>query len=216
MPTKPSKSRQFGGNFAADGGTSSERRPRRCRNISARRTPCARAFARAPATGPRSASTTKSALGSRSCDRFCPAAAVDTTGPHDRLEKAQKMHEFNKFGGTSPLLQARRQSRRVRRGVPAEHACGSEYGRRGRVIDEVSGRIRTHVDGFGMQRSPGLCAAPLSASGKRRTNPPLNVWSRAASQHRTSLSPRSGMGVAVISAMRVADPSAQPGQEEAE
>jgi hypothetical protein len=93
---------------------------------------------------------------------------------------------------------------------------GSEYGRRGRVIDEVSGQTRTHVDGFGMQQSPGLCATTLSASGKRRANPSLRVRSEATWQHRTSLSPLSGMGVAVISAMRVADPSAQPGQKEAE
>ncbi len=164
----------------------------------------------------RSGSATKSALGSRSCGCFCPAAAVDTTGPHDKLEKAQKMHKFNKFGVTSPLHQARWHSRRVHRGVPAEHVRGSEYGRRNRVIDEVSGQTRTHVDGFGMQQSPGLCAITLSASGKRRANPSLRIRSEATWQHRTSLSPRSGMSVAEVSAMRVADRSAQPGQEEAE
>ena len=164
----------------------------------------------------RSAPTTKSALGSRSCSRFCPAAAVDTTGPHDKLEKAQKMHKFNKFGVTSPLHQARWHSRKVHRGVPTEHVHGSECGRRGRVIDEVSGQTRTYVDGFGMQQSPGLCATTLSASGKRRANPSLRVRSVAIWQHRAPLSPRSGMGVAVIFAMRVADPSAQPGQEDVE
>jgi len=163
----------------------------------------------------RSGSTPKSALVSRSCGCFCPAAAVDTTGPHDRLEKAQKMHEFNKFGVTSPLHPARWHSRRVRSGVPAEYARGSEYGRRGRVIDEVSGQTRTHVDGFGMQQPPELCAITLSASGKRLSNPLLRVRSEATQQHRTSLSLRYGMGVAMTSAMRVADPSAQPGQEEA-
>jgi hypothetical protein len=163
-----------------------------------------------------SASRTKSALDSRSCSCFCPAAAVDTTRPHDRLEKAQKMHKFNKFGVTSPLHQARWHSRRVHREVPAEHARGSGFGRRGRVIDEVSGQIRTHVDGFGMQQSPRLCATTLSASGKGLANSSLRVGSKATWRHRTSLSPRSGMGVAVIFAMRVADPSAQPGQEEAE
>ena len=158
----------------------------------------------------------KSALGSRSCRSFCPSAAVDTTGPHDRLAKAQKMHEFNKFGVTSPLHQARWYSRRVHRGAPAEHARGSEYGRRGRVIDEVSGQTRTHVDGYGMQQLPRRCATTLSASGNRFANPSLRAHSEATSRHRASLSPRSGMSVAVICAMRVADPSAQPGQEEAQ
>jgi hypothetical protein len=164
----------------------------------------------------RSAPTTKSALGSRSCSRFCPAAAVDTTGPHDKLEKAQKMHKFNKFGVTSPPHQARWHSRRVHREVPAEHARGSGFGRRGRVIDEISGQTRTHMDGFGMQQSPRLCATTLSACGKKLANLSLRVGSKAAWRHRTSLSPRSGMGVAVIFAMRVADPSAQPGQEDVE
>jgi hypothetical protein len=164
----------------------------------------------------RSGSASKSALGSRSCRCFCPIAAVDTTGPHDKLEKAQKMHEFNSFGVTSPLHQARWHSRRVHRGVPAEHVRGSECGRRSRVIDEVSEQTRTHVDGFGMQQSPRLCATNLSASGKRRANPLLKIRSKATWQHRASLSPRSGMGVAEYSAMRVADTSAQPGQRETE
>ena len=93
---------------------------------------------------------------------------------------------------------------------------GSEYERRGRAIDEVSGQTRTHVDGFGMQQSPELCAMNLSAGGKRRANPSLRVQSEAMWQHGSPLSPRSGMGVAKISAMRVVDPSTQPGQEEAE
>ena len=38
----------------------------------------------------RSGSATKSALGSRGCSCFCPAAAVDTTRPHDRLEKRKR------------------------------------------------------------------------------------------------------------------------------
>ena len=84
------------------------------------------------------------------------------------------------------------------------------------VIDEVSGQTRTHVDGFGMQQPPELCAITLSASGKRLSNPLLRVRSEATQQHRTPLSLRYGMGVAMISAMRVADPSAQPRQEEAE
>ncbi len=164
----------------------------------------------------RSGSATKSALGSRSCSRSCPASAVDTTEPHDKLEKAQKMHKFNKFGVTSPLHQARWHSRRVHREVPAEHARGSGFGRRGRVIDEVSGQTRTHVDGFGMQQSPGLCATTLSASGKRLANSSLRVRSEATRRLRKSLSPRSGMSVAEVSAMRVVYPAVQSGQEEAE
>ncbi len=51
----------------------------------------------------------KSALGSRSCSRFCPAAAVDTPGPHDKLEKRKRCTNsmssalfllFTKRGGT--------------------------------------------------------------------------------------------------------------------
>ncbi len=113
----------------------------------------------------RSASATKSAFGSRSCSRFCPAAAVDTREPDDKLEKAQKMHKFNNFGVISPHHQARWHSRKV----PAEHARGSGCGRRSRVIDEVSGRTRTHVDGFGMQQSPRLlCNLPIPERQKAR------------------------------------------------
>jgi hypothetical protein len=59
---------------------------------------------------------------------------------------------------------------------------------------------------------PDICATSLSPSGKRRANPSLRVRSKATRRHRTSLSPRPGMSVAVIFAMRVADPSAQPGR----
>ena len=126
------------------------------------------------------------------------------------------MHKFNKFGVTSPLHQVRWHSRSVHRGIPAEHCVGASTGRRGGVIDEVSGQTRAHVDGFGMRQSPGLSATNLSASGKSRANPSLRVRSEVTWQRGAPLSPLSGMGVAVISAMRVADPSAQPGQKEAE
>jgi hypothetical protein len=122
------------------------------------------------------------------------------------------MHKFNEFGVFFPPHQARWHARRI----SAEHAQESERERRSRTIDEVSGRTRTHLDGFGMQQSPRLCATSLSSSGKRLANPLSGVRSEALRQRCARLSPRYGMGVAVFSAMRAADPSAQPGQEEAE
>lgn len=158
----------------------------------------------------------KSALDSRSCSCFCPAIAVDTAEPHDKIEKAQKMREFNDFGVFSPPRQALWYSSGVHRGVSAKRAQQSEDGQRSRTINGVSGRTRIHLDGFGMQRSPRLCATSRSSSGKRLANPLSQARSEAIRQHRSSLSARYGMSVAVFSAMRVADPSAQPGQEEAE
>jgi len=126
------------------------------------------------------------------------------------------MHDFNGFGVFFPLYEARWNSRRVHRRVPAEHLRGSEFGRRDRVIDVVSGQTRTYVDGFGMQQSLKFCATTRSSSGKKPANSALRARSEATRRHGSPISPRSGMGVATFFAMRVADPSAQPGQEEAE
>jgi hypothetical protein len=46
----------------------------------------------------------KSALGSRSCGLFCSEDAVDSLGVHDRLEKTEKMHKFNRFGVFCPPI----------------------------------------------------------------------------------------------------------------
>jgi hypothetical protein len=72
--------------------------------------PCAHAPARRPGPGAgRSGSTAKSSLGSGSCSCFCPAAAVDTTEPHDKLKKRKRCTNsmssallplFTKRGGT--------------------------------------------------------------------------------------------------------------------
>ena len=105
---------------------------------------------------------------------------------------------------------------RSHRRVPAEHTQESERERHSRAIYEVSGRTRTHLDGFGMRQLPRFCAASLSSGGNKLANPLSGVRSEAIQQHRARLSPRYGMGVAVFSAMRVDDPSAQLGQEEAE
>ena len=125
------------------------------------------------------------------------------------------MHKFNEFGVFSPPAGAVAHARSHRR-VPAEHTRESERERHSRAIYEVSGRTRTHLDGFGMRQLPRLCAASLSSSGNKLANPLSGVRSEAVQQHRVQLSPRYGMGVAVFSAMRVDDPSAQLGQEEAE
>jgi len=103
---------------------------------------------------------------------------------------------------------------------PPQSSCGAHARERTRTtcraIYEVSGRTRTHLDGFGMRQLPRLCAASLSSSGNQLANSPSGVRSEAVRQHRARLSPRYGMSVAVFSAMRVDDPSAQLGQEEAE
>lgn len=131
-------------------------------------------------------------------------------------KKREKMHEFNEFGVTSPLHQARWHLRRVHRGVPARHGRGSEHGRRGTVIDEVSGRTPSQVDGFGMQQTRELGEKTLSASGNHRGKSLFGAPFEATRRDRAPLSPRSGMSVAKIIAMRVHEPSAQPGLEEAE
>ena len=162
-----------------------------------------------------SSSARKSALDSRSCSLFCPGAAVDTAELHDKIGKAQKMHKFNEFGVFSPPSR-----RGGTRAEPLQSSCGAHARERTRTacraIYEVSGRTRTHLDGFGMQQLPRLCAASLSSSGNQLANSPSGVRSEAVRQHRARFSPRYGMGVAVFSAMRVDEPSAQLGQEEAE
>ena len=97
-----------------------------------------------------------------------------------------------------------------------EHTQESERERENRAIYEVSGRTRTHLDGFGMRQLPRLCAASLSSGGKKLANPLSGARSEALRQHRARLSVQYGMGVAVFSAMRVDDASARLGQEEAE
>jgi len=110
VPTKLSRSRQFRGNFASGGGTSGALLTGPITKSLSARDPFVHQRLSAPdlPTG-RAGATNKSALGSRSCGRFCPEAAVDTPEPHDKLEKRKRCTNsmssalfplFTKRGGT--------------------------------------------------------------------------------------------------------------------
>ena len=80
---------------------------------------------------------------------------------------------------------------------------------------EVSGRTRNPVDVFGMHQSPGLCAMNRSADCRSAAKSPSAIRFAVTSRECTLVFPGSGMSVAGLFPMRVADRSAQPGQEEA-
>jgi hypothetical protein len=172
VPTKSSRSRQFGRNFASDGGTSSAIPSLRSKIIRARSSPGPQRYLTSlvkPAR--RSGSARKSALDSRSCGFFCPGAAVDTTELHDKIGEAQKMHKFNEFGVFSPPSR-----RGGTRAEPPQNFCGACARERTRTAQQ--GDLRgLGADSYPLGRiwyaaiAPTLCSKPIF--GRQKARQPL-------------------------------------------
>jgi hypothetical protein len=157
----------------------------------------------------------KSALQSRGCGRLCPTGAVVSVGVHDKLEKAKKMHKFNRFGDfftSDPALERPSCTYRSTAGKDLPSAgMGNETERCARF----GAPTRAVMGGFFMQHPRALPATTLSADRKSRANRwPADRFALAG-RNRSATPLGSGMGVASLFVIRVADPSAQPGNEEA-
>jgi hypothetical protein len=157
----------------------------------------------------------KSALGSRSCGAFCPVAAVDSRGPHDRIEKTEKMHKFSRFGGFCPSNHACGRPSGTDRVVPARDLLGANTGNETERDARFGAPTRTVMGGFRMQHPPALHATTLSADRRSLANCSFADRFGSAGPDQSALSPRSGMGVASLFVRRIADPSALPANEEA-
>ena len=157
----------------------------------------------------------KSALGSRSCGPFCPANAVDSIGAHDRLEKTEKMHKFSRFGVFCPSNQACGCPSGTHRVTPANDLLGATKGNETERDAWFGAPTRAVIGGFLMQYPRALPATALSADRKSLANRPSADRFGSAGRDRSALFPTSGMSVASLFVTRVADPSAQPGNEEA-
>ena len=216
MPTNPSSSRQFTRNFASDGGTWRAITSLRSKIFSTR---SSRTRTQPPA--PWARSRADSARRARAlCSRGVAvvSARLLRLTPQSCMIKSEKRKRC--INSISSAFSPPPAGAVVLARSPPQRSCGAHARERTRTtcraIYEVSGRTRTHLDGFGMQQLPRLCATSLSSSGNQHANSPSEVRSEAVRQHRARLFPRYGMGVAVFSAMRVDDASARLGQEEAE
>ena len=156
----------------------------------------------------------KSALGSRSCGRFCPTHAVDSKGVHDRLEKTEKMHKFSRFGVFCPSNQACGRPSGTHRVTPAKGLLGATKGNETERDAWFGAPTRAVIGGFFMRHPRALPATTLSADRKNFANCSSSDRFGSAGRDRSALFPRSGMSVASLFVTRVADPSAQPGNEE--
>ncbi len=162
----------------------------------------------------RSGRIRKSALGSRSCGCFCSNDAVDSLGVHDRLEKTEKMHKFSRFGVFYPSNQACGRPSGTDRVFPAKDLLGAKTGNETERDARFGAPTRAVMGGFLMQHPRTPPAIALSADRRSLANCSSIGRSGSARRDRSAAAQRSGMGVASLFVTRVADPSAQPGNEE--
>ena len=157
----------------------------------------------------------KSALGARSCGRFCPGNAVDSRGAHDKLEKTEKMHNFSRFGVFRPSNQACERPSGTCCAFPTKDLLGANTGNEVERDAKFGAPTRAVMGGFLMQHPRASHAKALSAGRRSLANCSSADRFGSAGRDRPALSPRSGMSVAGLFVIRVADPSALPGNEEA-
>jgi hypothetical protein len=162
----------------------------------------------------RSGRIRKSALGSRSCGRFCSADAVDSLGVHDRLEKTEKMHKFSGFGVFCPPNQACGRPSGTTREIPAKDRLGATTGNEVERDARFGAPTRAVMGGFLMQHPRTPPAIALSADRRSLANRASVSRFGSIGRGRSAVFPRSGMSVASLFVIRVADPSAQPVNEE--
>jgi hypothetical protein len=157
----------------------------------------------------------KSALSSRGCGPFCPTDAVDSVGVHDKLEKAKKMPKFNRFGDFTPSDPASERPSWTYRSTAGKDLPSAAMGNETERGARFGAPTRAVMGGFFMQHPRALPATTLSADRKSRANRRPADRFALAGRNRSATPLGSGMGVASLFVIRVADPSAQPGNEEA-
>jgi hypothetical protein len=209
VPTRPSSNRQLRSSFASRGGTGDARNRHRL-------TLPEKGLGRLPRrSDPSPAAGGKSAFSSGSCDPFCAESAVDTIGPHDKLENRKRCVISVGSAALSP------RSRALARSEGAARDSRWQWAARTHVHISYAIQAASSVKsclpiGFLRAQCYRLCAAVLSCV---RTQASVDSGSRhylgAVQNSWLPLSPRPGMSVAGLMAKRAADPSAELGNEEA-
>ena len=140
---------------------------------------------------------------------------VDSVGSHDRLEKTEKMHKFNRFGVFCPPNQACGRPSGTIRVIPAKDRLGAKTGNEVERDARFGAPTRAVMGGFLMQHPRTPPAIALSADRRSLANSASVSRFGSTGRDRSAVFPRSGMSVASLFVIRVAVPSAQPVNEEA-